>query len=408
MLLSKTLPALNIFPVLQTNRFSNPDFRHQTAYWLTGLANRALISPNYFAQDPPLLTRQTFYLKSSLPLGLLSYIESANPPADLRLTEIEYLQTQNLQEELLREANSYLFILNKTLHDKSGWQFTCPRFVINVADNIPHHGENIFDDSRVQATTQAKDAISKVQQETESKITELLNTQLNDQIVISNYAETNLTNELCSRKALEEETFDIFVPALQSDNLNSITSQPSSLVTNVRHIQVSKQTHPVLTSFYLAALKEPVPNVPGAYINQFKNLYNVLEYFMPDDGRPELPRLQEVIEKKVGKGNLARITGTFKKNFAPESLVGAPFYREEDFFGMTMKKLVPSQRSLSADIAERIYTKRNAAIHSKKTRRGRPSISISPSLANELNLDFEITLLRVMAEHVISNASILD
>jgi hypothetical protein len=143
-------------------------------------------------------------------------------------------------------------------------------------------------------------------------------------------------------------------------------------------------------------------NTAGTRLAEFKNYYNVLEYYMASDGQAEL---QRVIEKKVGKGNLGQMIKRIRQSFNPQTFVAIPTLRDEQFFGTTLPKLVPSRRSFSADVAHRIYTKRNAVMHSKKTRSGRPSISINPS-RKETSLEFEVVLLRAMAERIIIGAKV--
>ncbi|HEX8762861.1 MAG TPA: hypothetical protein VF733_03835 [Candidatus Saccharimonadales bacterium] len=327
----------------------------------------------------------------------MGYIDSFPPPA-AGLSGEDYYRTVAFTDDLEWEMDSYLFALARHINDKENWHTYLPRYVVNQANDIPYHGETLFDDCRVMATPHAAAIIQALHGQYVAGLETQLR-QLNpSHIDITNNAQTTLSEEICTHAALVDETHNIFIPALASDNPQLIDS--STLVNGVEVVECPRLYHPILVSFYLAGLRSHGLNTAGTRLAEFKNYYNVLEYYMASDG---LAELQRVIEKKVGKGNLGKMIKRIRQSFNPQTYVAMPTLKDEDFFGTTLPKLVPSRRSFSADVAHRIYTKRNAVMHSKKIRNGSPSISINPS-RKEAVLEFEVVLLRAMAEHIIAKA----
>jgi len=398
---SDTLPSINVLAIDRTRGFTHFDRKELRAYWLRGLSHRVLLSPNYYASTNALLTRPPYYVKSSLPLGAMSYIDSFPSPT-AGMSGENYYKTVAFTDDLAWEMNSYLFELTKHINDQENQHTRLPRYIVNQANNIPYHGTHLTDDCRVAVTPYASKIIETIHEQYVANLSAQLQ-QLNpSHIDITNNAQTMLTDEICTHQDFVNETHTIFLEALTSDSPNLIKS--SQLIGGIEVIDCPRLYHPILLSFYLAALRSYGMNTEGTRLAEFKNYYNVLEYYMLSDGRAEL---QRVIEKKVGKGNLAKIVSRIKKNFSQQTVIAQPFYKEEDFFGQRLAKIVPSKRGLSTDIAERLYAKRNAVMHSKKMRNGLPSTSINPSI-KETTIEFEVVLLRAIAEHIISKAKITD
>jgi|GEM_PF-4484631 len=87
-------------------------------------------------------------------------------------------------------------------------------------------------------------------------------------------------------------------------------------------------------------------------MGEFKNYYNVLEFYMASDGVQELER---VISKRIGKGNLRRILLQLKRDSVKDTVLSWPFHNEEDFFGKVLPKITPSNANTLHDIADRLY-----------------------------------------------------
>lgn len=398
---SNILPSINVSAIDRTKGFTHFDRKQLKAYWLQGLSHRALLSPNYYASTSALLTRQAYYIKSSLPLGVMSYIDNF-PPSSSGLSGEDYYRTVAFTDDLAWEMNSYLFELTRCINDEENQHTFLPRYVVNQANNIPYHGEHLKDDCRVMVTPQAVGTIEGIHREYVKNLDEILKQLHPAHIDISNNGQTSLSEEICTHEEFVSETNDIFLKALIDNNPELVKS--SQLVGGVDVIECPRLYHPVLLSFYLAALRSHGLNTEGTRLGEFKNYYNVLEFYMISDGQGEL---QRVIEKKVGKGNLSKIVSRIKKSFDQQTVIAQPFYKEEDFYGQRLVKIIPSSRSLSVDIAERLYTKRNAVMHSKKMRNGSLSTSINPSI-KETTIEFEVALLRAIAEHVITKAKVTD
>lgn len=398
---SSTLPALSIFAVNRSQGFTHFDRRELKAYWLKGLSHRFLLSPNYYASPNALLTRSPLYIKSTLPLGAMGYIDSFPPPT-AGLSGEDYYRTVAFADELEWELDSYLFALARHINEQENWHTYLPRYVINQANDIPYHGPTLFDDCRVMATPYASSMVEALHGRYVASLEAQLQQLTPSQISITNNAQTTLAEEICTHAAFVAETHNIFIPALANDDPQLVNR--SRLTSGVEVVECPRLYHPVLLSFYLAGVRSHGMNTAGTRLAEFKNYYNVLEYYMAADGETEL---QCVIEKKIGKGNLGHMITRIRQSFDSHTYVAMPTLRDEESFGTTLPKLVPSRRSFSADVAHRIYVKRNAVMHSKKTFKGRPSTSINPS-RKETSLEFEVVLLRAMAEHIIMRAAVTE
>jgi|GEM_PF-3845878 len=130
---SAKVPSLSVLALDRTKGFTHFDRKELRAYWLTGLSHRALVSPNSYVSTNPLLTRQALYVKSSLPVGLMAYIDSY-PAPKAGLSGGEYYKTVAYTDDLEWEANSYLFELSKHVNSQEGQHTLLPRFVIDQSN----------------------------------------------------------------------------------------------------------------------------------------------------------------------------------------------------------------------------------------------------------------------------------
>lgn len=166
---------------------------------------------------------------------------------------------------------------------------------------------------------------------------------------------------------------------------------------------VTSYHDPYLLSYYFCALRDHAP------ISQFKNFYNVLEYFFDDapialgvTAKKELEQLEAVIRCTVNGSDLKT---------AIEAL-GPKYLNKVDHPRLTSsgEKIQPLNISTSDIIkayTDRLYAIRNACIHSKKTRYGKKEALIVPATEDESIVSDELILLRWLAAQCIENESVI-
>lgn len=396
------LPSVELFALNPTGGLFRYDQRQLRAYWFTGLEHRALISPNYFASRQELLTRPPFYIKTNLAYGALLYIDSY-PKKNDDTPGFEYHRTLAFSDDLEWEMNSYLFALAVQLNKNENGHSFLPRYVINQVNNIPYHGPSLHDHSTVVASPFIQNQLNSLHLKHISEVRKVIKKYAPSHIDIVNNAQTSLGEEMTTYEEFIRETLEVYISALAADTPNEING--SQLVGGLEVVKCSQLFNQNLLSFYMTALRSHTMNTWGSNLALFKNLYNILEYYMEEES---LTGLQKVINKKVGKGNLAKMLKQIKMNFNVSTYPGRAVRVDEDFFGIKiLPRALPSSDTIIEDIADRLYTKRNAVMHSKKTFKGSIAPSIRPS-RQESMLDFEIILLRAMTEHIIMNAKLTD
>jgi hypothetical protein len=156
----------------------------------------------------------------------------------------------------------------------------------------------------------------------------------------------------------------------------------------------------------MAAMKES-PGSPGAYIGIYKNFYTILEYLMTGE---RLPCLTKVLQNEVGVTILQQIVADLKKTAPRQSLLLKNLTTGEQL--SATKRLDPISETdpdIAERIAERLYTKRNDALHSKKTYKSVPlDHNIRPGMHEAASLDTDIALIQPIAEAIINKLGTND
>jgi hypothetical protein len=366
------------------DRLGNPaTWKKWQAYYFTGLEHRMLVCPAVFAADESLVQRPGLYLKTNLPLAGLVYLtgSSANNYWNTFLDNLAWM------------ADSYLFKFNSTR--PPFYVQNSPRLYVDH-NTFPNHGPTVFDDARVRATEKARDALGLLNFQHTSALIDFI--KLNpSEIAVSNYAETSLLEEICTHTDLLAESL-IYVDALVNQNPRLLAV--SKLTYGWEQIICTKKYNRTVLSFYLASIKEPVPNSPGSYIGMFKNLYNILEYLMESEGKPGL---RAVLRDRVGTARLEEILLKVKMSAHPQSSILQNLNNGERLSqNCVLPPLSENDADLVEKIAERLYTKRNAVLHSKKTHYGVPlDHNVRPGASEESQLETDLAIIRPIAEIIV-------
>jgi hypothetical protein len=377
--------AINVFPISDSNTFSRwMNWKERRAYYFTGLDYRMLVCPFTFAADELLLERPGLYMKTNLPLGGIVYF----PKMPDNYNHNDFL------DNLAWIVDSYMFKFNATRGYSQ--RVSTPRLYVDYAKSIPNHGPVIFDNARVMATPTIKQVIDVLSYKYSAELTNLIMTKP-EHIQITNYAETSLLEEVCSHNTFVEES-EAYLKAVACDDPQMLKS--NKLTNDFEKISCSKRYNRSVLSFYLAARKEPFPNSPGSYIGMFKNLYNVLEYLMVGDGQAEL---RTVLNDQIGLPRLGGILSQIKTSVQPQSTV---FHNLTNGERLSPNRLLPplseNDSDLAEKIAERLYIKRNACLHSKKIFRATPvEYHIRPGPREAVQLETDLALMWPIAEAIV-------
>lgn len=163
-------------------------------------------------------------------------------------------------------------------------------------------------------------------------------------------------------------------------------------------IEQTSRYDPQLLAYYFCALRDPSPLV------QFKNYYNVLEFFFEAAGG----RAGLVGRMLEGDCLRAIVSEVVRSSDLPD-LVAA----QEDAWrqrasndvrtssGVVIEGLGSVDSWSVAAFSDRIYALRNACVHSKSTRKGRVEARIVPSLPEEEAMALEVPVMREIAARCI-------
>jgi len=148
-----------------------------------------------------------------------------------------------------------------------------------------------------------------------------------------------------------------------------------------------------LLAYYFSAIRDSSP------VSQFKNYYNVLEYFFehaPSElgvaARYERDQIQAVLAWAVTPAELM----TRIRSLSADVIARITQPRMTSS-GEAVSEVNLSSADFIDEYASHIYQLRNACIHSKKTRRGLATPRIAPSTAEESILSDEISIVQWLA-----------
>lgn len=148
-----------------------------------------------------------------------------------------------------------------------------------------------------------------------------------------------------------------------------------------------------LLAYYFSAIRDRSP------VSQFKNYYNVVEYFFEDarvcsgtGATREAEQLEAVLRWAVPPAELL----TQLRSLPTRALANLSGSRTTSS-GERVDALNMSAADIVKEYAHHVYQLRNACIHSKKTRRGTTTARITPSTVEEMILSDDIPVLQWVA-----------
>jgi hypothetical protein len=196
----------------------------------------------------------------------------------------------------------------------------------------------------------------------------------------------------------QAEMFEVIEPGKPKPNsLEYFVSRGMSSESNFRIeqelITATSYHDEQLLAYYFSAVRDFSP------VSQFKNYYNVLEYFFEEApakigvvARIEKDQIEAVLRWAVSQADLSQ-----KIRSLPADTIARITKTQTTSSGEIITGLNPSAPDIIGEYASHIYQLRNACIHSKKTRKGTPTPRIVPSSAEEEILKDEIPVLQWLA-----------
>lgn len=168
-------------------------------------------------------------------------------------------------------------------------------------------------------------------------------------------------------------------------------------------ITVNNRHNPQLLAYYFSAVRDYSP------ISQFKNYYNVLEYFFEEapnhlgiTAKTEAEQIIAVLKLFIDPVELNKKFNEIDK--ATLALIEKPQITSS---GENIAGIDFSVTDILAEYGRHIYQIRNACIHSKKTRKGKSTPRFIPSYDEEKILEYEMPILQWIAIQCIEKESII-
>ncbi len=162
-------------------------------------------------------------------------------------------------------------------------------------------------------------------------------------------------------------------------------------------VEVSSYHDRELLSYFFVALRDHSP------LTQFRNFYNVIEYFFEE--APQILSMPSKFEYQM-------IEAVFKWAISPEEMISkinklpvktlnAITSEQKTTSGEAIPGLNLNSDDILKEVSGRIYSIRNACMHSKKTRRGIPTPRFVPTTDEENILRNELQLIQWISTKVI-------
>lgn len=376
---------LFVFDAYSSGHLDNPNVKHLNAYLFEGLDQVMLLAPSVYGEQNALLSQQPVFLKNQAPW-------TATVAAKITKRNRDYLLTNGAQIEMFWLCRNYLFSLNAKLFADNPVRAFQPRYSLRDWKSNYWRYAKVFDDNRVVADQNAVAAIRMLQQKYITALMQHINSQ---NVSIANYAETTLQEELTDYFSFEKETHAIFIPGLIRRDVSLLKT--SSLVGKVIQLNSNETFDESLLAFHFDAMKLDSSETPGNAMLEFKNLYNILESQFDQSIKNEILALKKLLKDLRFKTALAKWLTKVKKKSRPENAGAYPLYNNECLGSKKLPKICPSRKDITDIVADRIYAKRCAIIHSKDY----ADQKIIPGSPEEARLDFDLILLRYISDLII-------
>lgn len=171
------------------------------------------------------------------------------------------------------------------------------------------------------------------------------------------------------------------------------TSKTNAVIDSlpVERIETTKRHTPILLSHYFSGLKEDNP------LKSYVGFYNVLEYYFEEaptllgrSAKTELEQLLCVLELLVTDVDIQTFIGGLATNLSSAILADL-----QTSSGVAIRGFSPAPpNSHRSDLARWLYEIRCAVVHSKKTRKGRPTPTFEPYSSEAKSVGIALPFIR--------------
>lgn len=192
-------------------------------------------------------------------------------------------------------------------------------------------------------------------------------------------------------EALDNISIRSIAPSATTISLG--TSKASAVVDSlpVKRIATTKRHTPILLSHYFSGLKEDNP------LKSYVGFYNVLEYYFEEapnllgrSAKTELEQLLCVLELLTTDADIQTFIGGLDAQLSTVILADL-----QTSSGVPIRGFSPaSPNSHRSDLARWLYEIRCAIVHSKKTRKGRPTPTFEPYSAEAKSVGIALPFVR--------------
>lgn len=192
-------------------------------------------------------------------------------------------------------------------------------------------------------------------------------------------------------EALDNISIRAISPSVTTISLG--TSKTSAVIDSlpVEHIATTKRHTPILLSHYFSGLKEDNP------LKSYVGFYNVLEYYFEEapvllgrSARTELEQLLCVLEILTTDADIQEFI--FGLDAHQASAISTDVQTSSGVAIRGFSSAPPNSRR--SDLARWLYEIRCAIVHSKKTRRGRPTATFEPYSSEAKNVRIALPFVR--------------
>jgi hypothetical protein len=197
----------------------------------------------------------------------------------------------------------------------------------------------------------------------------------------------------------DDSSREAIVALLNQPYTDQIRRLPPAKFPEPEIIDVGNTYDPRLLDFYFAGLRSLSPVV------EFKSYYNIIEYFFEegDTGKKgtEQDKIRQVLQSYTTPVGLRAFF-----NIDIPVLSRTHF---EDFNevvnGGVIQKIRSSNEDLQRQVADRIYSFRNAIFHSKRMYKGKETVVIRPCSKEEAEVvAHEVLLIKMVAQEIIKQS----
>lgn len=392
--------------------------------FFSGLQFPMVISPSLIGE--PLLTAQAFY-----------FLERLECVARVKFESSDDMPTAESEEELMQKIeyvmDNYLFAYSR-MHPESKITSKPNEFIFWHDDPLYHYFEYDWRMTQCLVLDGANDESIELCRDDEHDATESwedwllfncyflpiheeyrkrLEDAMKHTVTVRTQEHTSLETgdyhlpiiKMRSKPLSLEQVrmFEVVYPGNKTDSsyhrVNRGIPTPDDLEIPKEELIVTSYHDSHLLSYYFCALRDHDP------ISQFKNLYNVLEYFFDDaptilgvTANRESEQLDAVVRCAISAFDLKSEIMALGSRYLNK--VCSPRLTSSD---ETIRSLDISAPDIIKAYSSRLYEIRNACLHSKKTRRGRKEARIVPATEDESIVADELTLLMWLASQCIEN-----